>query len=322
MTWIDSERACELRRARFVTWLAADPLHRTAFVSMNRAWRRTGMLVRLRQTELMRANPVSVAGRRPLWGVASWPRLRALALTPVCVAGMFLLVRLWMFPQPQWNTYKTGRGALQSVSLADGSLVTLNTDSELLVQVSHGNRTVRLVRGEARFEVTRDQRHPFALAAGNVVVRDVGTAFVVRIHNDEDVEVLVQEGQVAVDRAVGSAGGKPEFAVTAGFVLEMKSDAQTLHALSKDELSRRLAWMHGRIEFGGESLAAGVAEFNRYNRVQLAIAAPDIEPVKLGGGFEATNPQSFVRALEQTYDLEVAPAADGSEVIRLRKRRP
>ncbi len=271
--------------------------------------------------------------QRVTWIDAERRRAPVLALALACAAGVFLLVRSWMFPQPQWNTYKTGRGALQSVSLADGSLVTLNTDSELLVQVSHDNRTVRLVRGEARFEVTHDQRHPFAVSAGNVVVRDIGTAFVVRIRSDQDVEILVQDGQVAVDRAVGPEGGKPVSAkpndgklkfiaaVTAGFALEMKSDAQTLNSLSRDELSRRLAWMNGRIEFGGESLAAGVAEFNRYNRVQLAIADPDIEPVRLGGGFDASNPQSFVRALERTYDLEAAPAADGSDVIWLRKRR-
>ncbi len=64
-----------------------------------------------------------------------------------------------------------------------------------------------------------------------------------------------------------------------------------------------------------------VAEFNRYNRRQMVIADPAIENLRIGGGFEATDPESFIAALERTLGVRAfpAPAGDGSgdEVIRL-----
>jgi transmembrane sensor len=93
--------------------------------------------------------------------------------------------------------YATTVDGYERVSLADGTMVELNSASEVAVQFSPAERRVRLVRGEAHFTVAKNKARPFLVEAGAVAVRAVGTAFNVRLGGKE-VEVLVTEGKVAV----------------------------------------------------------------------------------------------------------------------------
>jgi transmembrane sensor len=87
------------------------------------------------------------------------------------------------------------------------------------------------------------------------------------------------------------------------------------------DVTRKLSWTEGRLWFERQTLKDVVAEFNRYNRRQMVIADPAIENLRIGGGFEATDPESFIAALERTLGVRAfpSPSSDGSEaqVIRL-----
>jgi ferric-dicitrate binding protein FerR (iron transport regulator) len=118
-------------------------------------------------------------------------------------------------PEPQWNMYRTGKGALQSLTLADGSSVTLNTDSELHVQASGATRSVRLIHGEALFTVKHDPGRLFEVALGNIRVKDIGTEFSIRRLNDLHAQVLVKEGKVRIERVAAAPGGQSRTAASA-----------------------------------------------------------------------------------------------------------
>jgi transmembrane sensor len=87
------------------------------------------------------------------------------------------------------------------------------------------------------------------------------------------------------------------------------------------DVDRKLSWTEGRLWFERQTLKDVVAEFNRYNRRQMIIADPAIENLRIGGSFEATDPESFIAALEKTLGVRAFPApsseGDGVEVIRL-----
>ena len=94
--------------------------------------------------------------------------------------------------------YATERGELRRVPLQDGSIVTLNTDSQIRVQMSKSSRTIQLSAGESFFEVASDASRPFFVEAGEASFRAVGTAFVVRRIEGQPVEITVQEGVVEI----------------------------------------------------------------------------------------------------------------------------
>jgi transmembrane sensor len=170
-------------------------------------------------------------------------------------------------------------------------------------------REVRLLRGEGRFQVAHDTQRPFTVAAADTAVRAVGTAFSVRVR-DERVDVLVAEGKVAV---VSSHVSETP-AVSAGEAAVVLTDRVSVSSLDPQVLARRLAWTSGRLEFRGETLGEAVEEFNRYNRRQIRLSAQSLAPLRVGGSFSATDPESFAGALASAFKLRVA-LDDANEIV-------
>ena len=99
---------------------------------------------------------------------------------------------------PQVADFDTTVGELKSVTLSDGSTVQLNTNSRVEVRFSSAERRVHLTRGEAYFSVAHNPRRPFSVYAANGIVTAVGTAFTVRLREQDAVEVTVEKGRVAL----------------------------------------------------------------------------------------------------------------------------
>jgi transmembrane sensor len=201
----------------------------------------------------------------------------------------------WLAPGRATLALATAVGENRTVALADGSRVTLNTDSRLRIDASHP-RTVRLERGEAYFDVAHDPAHPFVVEAGGSRVTVLGTRFTVRREGDA-VRVLVAQGRVrlaANGGAVELARNEEATARAGAIVRAAHSEAQT---------AQRLAWREGRIVFDGTSLAAAAAEFNRYNERQIVVSDPVAARMAIGGSFAPANVDGFVRLLEQGFGL-------------------
>jgi len=114
--------------------------------------------------------------------------------------------QLWFADQ-----YRTAIGEQRLVRLSDGTRVSLNSDSQVVVDYDTVQRRVRLKRGEAFFEVAKDMERPFIVSAGAREVTALGTAFVVRYEEGRTAVTLV-EGKVAVTSAgIAPLGGDQTF---------------------------------------------------------------------------------------------------------------
>jgi transmembrane sensor len=323
-------------RADFEAWLGADARHQAAFIRLKNTWSRADILKRLRpldgavddqvldkfgvQTPIFDApEPKKTRSRTP------WLALAA-SLLLVAVGGIVWFV----VARSGWEIYQTEFGGFQRVVLADGSTAMLNTDSRIRARLSSGRREIVLEKGEALFTVAHDVHRPFDVTAGDTVVRAVGTSFSVRLRDQKQVDVLVTEGRVAINPPDDSLDSKlpqpvalPALStLTAGETISIQAHRRLkVQKVADEDVTRRLAWTKGRISFDRVTLAEAVAEFNRYNRRQLVIDDPAIAEIRIGGGFEATDVDSFVAAL-QTFGIRVVTTrskADdpSSEVIRL-----
>jgi transmembrane sensor len=231
-----------------------------------------------------------------------------------------------------WQRYATDYGGFEKIVLDDGSVVHLNTNSAMRVRLSQDHREVALERGEALFKVAHDKTRPFDVEAAGTTVRAVGTEFSVRLRESsekaggrKDVEVLVKEGRVAIDppkRELARAAVLPASVSTlsAGETVTISASRVRVEKVADTDVDRKLSWTEGRLWFERQRLADVVAEFNRYNRRQMVIADPSIADLRIGGGFEATDPESFVAALERTFGIRAFPSpssGDEPEVVRL-----
>jgi transmembrane sensor len=229
----------------------------------------------------------------------------------------------------RWTYFETEVGGNRRAVLADRSQLLLNTDSRLRVRLANARRDSELIRGEAYFSVAHEKLRPFYVKAGRTLVCAMGTAFSVRIHDDHSVEVLVAEGRVAMGTTEpGSGSGAPVLADSAPHAASNESVAASANSLVIRQhpagyVARKLAWTIGNISFDGETLTEAVGEFNRYNRRHLVIADPAIASMKVGGSFEANDPESFAATLEKHFGVQRVPAARGdNDVIRLVSSEP
>ncbi|MDC7675347.1 FecR family protein [Asticcacaulis machinosus] len=193
-------------------------------------------------------------------------------------------------------------GELRKIPLKDRSIASVNTDSRLEIDLKTSQRDIRLIRGEAWFDVAKDKTRPFVVAAGNVRVRAVGTAFSVRKF-DHGAEVLVTEGVVEVwNTNTDTAPAR----LTAG-TRTFAPDAAALKTVEfrPDAVDRALAWREGQIALDNDTLQTAVNEFNRYNSQKIRLADPALNDARLVGWFRTDQPETFARAVHGALNVTV-----------------
>lgn len=267
---------------------------------------------------------------------ARWSRQRmgwvALAATVLCALG----VGAYFFAAaPRGDRYSTPIGGIASVSLADGSRLTLNTATRVRVELTPQERHVRLEDGEAFFQVAKDPNRPFVVEVGNKRVIAVGTEFSVRRTGD-DMRVVVTEGKVRVEsgsadgaatvrRRPGPAGASPQMAqgrppsevlLTPGSVASAADDGVVVEQKALSEAEDDLTWRHGYLTFHDASLADAVAEFNRYNTHKIAIQDPAVAAIRISGSFRALNYEAFVRVLGDGFAIHARTTGDTTTLTR------
>ena len=318
--------------AEFARWRAADVRHEMAVARLEAAWTALQQLHAFRPAaerhpdrDLLAA---PVAGMRAGRNAA----VMALAASLVLVAtGWWITVeRRTPAAQP---TYATTLDGYERVTLADGTVVEINSTSEVAVLFSTAERRVRLVRGEAHFTVTKNPARPFVVEAGGLAVRAVGTAFNVRFGANA-VEVLVTQGKVAVDDVASAAAADPARPgpplVAAPTYLTMNERASipavrplpvalappVVEKVTPEVVREALAWQGPRLNFVDTPLGEAIEQFNRRNPVQIELADPELATLPIGGSFRAENVDAFVRLLASSGEVVVERPSATRIVLR------
>jgi transmembrane sensor len=255
-------------------------------------------------------------GARQSHGRLAW------AAAAVLLVGVGLV--LFMLERPQ--EFKTALGEQRSVLLADGSRVTLNTASTIEVNLHNGRREVRLVQGEALFEVAHAAR-PFVVRAGNALLKDVGTQFNVDMHSN-GTTVTVVEGQVAVDspggkeiagaRADNSGRGTVEPLILGANDRVLVTPAGVGAPQRGVNTAASVAWTQRQLMFEHRPLSEVAEEFNRYNRDRIDIDSAELKRQEVTGVFDAKDPASFVAFLSSVPGVEIREGANGTHIVLLR----
>jgi transmembrane sensor len=225
------------------------------------------------------------------------------------VAGAAVLIfgaSLW-FGRSQF--YETGLGERRVVVLADGSHVTLDTETRIRVKLTKDQRAVELADGQAFFEVQGDRSRPFVVTAGDADVTAVGTRFDVR-RSGTGAQVTLVEGKVEVRDRASQA---PIWSLTPG--QQVVTDATRPQVRAVDAATET-SWTSGRLIFAGDTVEAATAEVNRYSRDKVVIAAPGIAQIAVSGAFNTGDVEGFVSALTELYPVVADRNSEGQIVLR------
>jgi transmembrane sensor len=228
----------------------------------------------------------------------------AIAASLVAVVGSHYLFR------PEHLS--VAKGGVRRAVLADGSAVTLNSGSEVAVRLQQQARAVDLMSGEAIFDVAKDSRRPFIVAAGNVRVRAIGTSFVVRLLDAKQVLVRVREGIVAVDADDGTA-----LRLIAGEQAMLRAGRRPdLRRLSQADLRRSELWKDGLLDLTGLTLGDAAAEFARYSDRPILVDGAATARLKVAGIYSTNDPVSFAEAAALSLDLNVTKTSGAIRISR------
>lgn len=231
-------------------------------------------------------------------------------LIPIgAVAGAGVLIVAATLWSGRGQLYQTHLGERRTVILADGSQVTLDTDTQVRVRLTSSRRSVELAAGQAFFDVQRDPDRPFVVTAGGTAVTAVGTRFDVR-RTGEGAQVTLVEGKVAViDRAGPTAG----WALTPG--QQIVTTARRPAVREVDAASETI-WTSGRLIFAGDTVSAASEEVNRYSQEKVVIAAPGIARIPVSGAFNTGDTEGFVSALTELYPVVADRSQPGRIILR------
>ena len=296
-----SPRWSSARQDALEAWLVQSQAHRAAFERAQQA---------LGSAALLAADPELLAVRERALSMPPERSGRRYAIA-ACLAGALTLgvaagASTWISGLGGTERHENAHGARSTLRLADGSRVDLNGDSAIDVQITGRRRTVRLLKGEAWFDVAEDKR-PFKVEAAGRTITDIGTAFDVRLV-DRSVHVAVSEGRVAVDTAKTAPTE-----IGAGQLLVSRPDGEV--QVRRLDVAALGDWRFGRVQFSGTPLAEAVAEMNRYSASPIRVGDPSLNGLKVSGVFFTDGASGFLSALTTLYGVDVRSAEGGEQVI-------
>lgn len=317
-----------------LAWMRADSRNEEQLLKMARVWDKMDALARLSELFPHPSGTGAVSVRR-------MSRLSAIAASFIVVISGFVMTAAIMNPGNEAPSptlasavaaYETAIGGISTIELPDGSLLTLNTNTRVVVSFDEMRRIVQLKRGEMHIDVAHDPTRPLSVVAAGRIVQAVGTAFSVNIDAARRVEVLVDDGRVQVgvlEQGASEAGqgvtlGSIEgqsLLIAQGERVLLNAGDEDVEALEPEEVEVQLSWLNGNLIFRGESLETAVAEVGRYTAVEFVITDEALEQVRVAGLFKAGDVAGFLSTLEANFDI-VYQRADDETILLSAEQSP
>jgi len=235
-------------------------------------------------------------------------RMPALAAS-VALAFVSLSATLFLnfSQQSQAHTYATAIGETRSVNLNDGSIIELNTDTTLEVELRQNMRLVTLEEGEAIFSVEHDTTKPFIVELPVVEIFVTGTVFDVAA-SKSSTAIYVLSGAVQVK----PISGKTEI-LHGGDSIHIDSNGSAGSIALFDPMDV-LAWRSGKLRFAETPLNEVVDELNRYFKRKIILRDQSLSMLPVTGEFDATDQAAAIDAIKLVFNLE-SEIEDGAIVL-------
>jgi transmembrane sensor len=286
----------------FRIWRQA-PGRRDAYAEVERAWRRSAVLDGGADMKAAVAEALS-RGR----GARAQPRAVQVVIALSLLLALGVGFAVWT--QVSGETLATRVGEQRLVVLEDGSRVRLDTDTRLSARMDGQQRRVRLLKGQAFFEVAHDASRPFLVDAAGTQVRAIGTRFDVRRDADH-VRVTLVQGVVDVRQP--SEPARRVVRLTPG---EQILANGRLGSPRRVDLEAATSWTDGRIIFHAVPLRVAIGEVNRYSRRKITLEAPNLGDEVVSGAFDSGDVDAFVSAVCNLHGLRADPQGDNAIVLK------
>jgi transmembrane sensor len=289
----------------FRRWYEADPRHAEAFDRVRSNYEKAGLL---RESGIVRSSPTLAAAEQTPRRFAMAAALVAVLLVPV---GLLALKTIGAppFAQTQALHLATQVGEIRSVTLDDGSMLTIDSNSAVRITIDGEKRLAEIERGRIRFDIKTDKR-PFKVSAGPMEIRASDAAIDVELRDDA-VRGQVHRGHATVTKS-GSAPAEKEIPIGTGEAFEGTASGGVRKITAPPNGGK---WASGMLEFDAAPVSEVVAAANRYSKNQLIVAGEQANQLKVTGAFRAGDTAGLANALGDMFGLTVERMEDGNYLV-------
>ena len=243
---------------------------------------------------------------------------RMLRIAAAVLLPLFMIATIYLY---QENTVlsrqdfvaSTGEGEQVTVSLPDGTQVTLNADSRLSYNLSDYNSDGRRITfdGEGYFRVAKNSSSPFSIVAKGLKVSVLGTTFNLRARSsDATAELSLEEGSVCFQAL--KTGQDVILSPNQKVILDQKRGTLTVE--EERHAADASAWRRGELVFRNVPFAEVLEEIEEVYHVSIVMEAKIDKNDLFTGVLSRTNINEVLEVIEYSYHLK-ATLKDG--IIRL-----
>ena len=313
-------------KADFVKWRAANPLHEELWLRTERAYDLVGKAAlhagrdqsvpgsraqgRREHDVGAAAGPAEVSsgllqqgmrrmrrwtGRMSLTGFAGSAAVLALVITIVTIAAIQAPAMLTRMQAD----YATATAETEVIELPDGSRVHLAPRSAVDVALTDERRRIRLLQGQAFFEVEHDPAWPFDVQAGDVTATALGTAFEVE-YDKTRTRVAVSSGRVRVADATTSTPTRED--LEPGDWIEIGVAGTACGEAVPDQIGD---WRRGELIVYDRPIGEVVDELRGYHRGVIVVRNRDFAEQRVSGLYDLADPDQTLRDLAASHGAAV-----------------
>jgi len=286
-------------------WIAESPSHKKEYDDFVRIWNMTEQAV---SSDVLDVDGEWDKLENTLFGkrLLPWKRILQVAALVVLVSSL----AFFALKQGSRRSIAAGAAQITETVLPDGSTLYLNAGSKITYRKDFGrlHRQLRL-QGEAYFEVKKNARLPFVVAAGGALVEVTGTRFNVRAYRHADrISVTVTEGTVRLSEARTPANQTPVQAGETGWFVPENRSISHAPTLNPNTLS----WKTGILDFRDTPLPEVIAVLaNTYHR--SFDLSPALNRCTVTVRFDHRSLEEVLSVLQSTLGLEVRE--DGKHIV-------
>ena len=288
------------------SWVLANPENKQQFTALKKSWMLSGTEMRKTEIDVDKSwdkiskgldGEAETKSPAKVVPIRRFTPLRIAASIILLIAAGFLVSR---FLGGEKAIQFATTDSSETFQLTDGSEVTLNQASTMKFEAGE-NASQRLVtlKGDAFFDVKRDEEKPFVIQTQNVEIEVLGTSFYVDSRIDEDeIQVIVQSGSVAVrsssNETILKANEKAVFKKETGDLSKQNNDDPNFSSIKSNTLA-----------FSNSTIEEVVYALNRQYNADISINITDTSSCRITTTFENKTLDFIVTVIEQTLGIDV-----------------
>ncbi|MBK6265435.1 DUF4974 domain-containing protein [Marivirga sp. S37H4] len=291
-----ANEASEKEKQLIEEWLLEDPANKILLAEYKHVWKNT----RLTNTpsfdkeRVYRKISDGVKLEKQISSRLKNKRILRFAASVILFVGLASAWLLFKNMPPAQLTQTAAYGQKIKFTLPDGSLVYLNSGSELRYpeKFSKDNRTVTLT-GEAFFEIKRNEQKPFIISTGPIQTRVLGTSFNINAYQDLKQSVSVVSGKVEVKHE--------------NHVVILEKHQQVF--LKKGKLEKQpvspseLSWRKGVLIFKDTPMLEVAEKLEKWYNVKIVLQDKALEKCFFTGQFIKEKLPNVLEVLKETFGI-------------------